>query len=235
MMNLHLKTMRLALRPLEATDAEALWPFVSDPNLPRMMTWEAHTSLEQTRGFIAAMQQGREQGTNIAWAILHGGSLVGLCGLHGITRILGAWRVDRAELGYWMGPPHQNQGFVTEAAREVLRCAFEELGLHKVTVGCVSENDASRRVIEKLGFRLVQVRCDGPAGRHLHLTALPARGSAGRARAGGPGLARLVGGAPLHLQAPLGKRCGRTGRQVMQPRPASWPAAATTPAAAGAR
>jgi ribosomal-protein-serine acetyltransferase len=36
-----------------------------------------------------------------------------------------------------------------------VRCGFELIGLHKVTVGCIAENAGSRRVIEKLGFRPV--------------------------------------------------------------------------------
>jgi RimJ/RimL family protein N-acetyltransferase len=152
---LRLPTARLILRPLETEDAQALWPFVSDPNLPRLMDWEAHRSLVETQNFLSATVDARKQGTDLAWAILSGDAIVGLIGLHRITHNHRAWRVDRGDLGYWIGPPYQNQGFITEAAREVLRFAFQDLGLHKLTVGCLEENAPSRRVIEKLGFRLV--------------------------------------------------------------------------------
>lgn len=157
---LEINTPRLLLRPVEGTDAEALWPFVSDPNLPRLMDWDPHRHISETKSFLTAMKEARERGSDIAWAIVHGQQRVGMIGLHGITRVLRSWRVERAELGYWIGPPHQGQGFVTEAAREVLRFGFEELGLHKIVVNSVDENAASRRVIEKLGFRLVGERRD---------------------------------------------------------------------------
>lgn len=150
-----LPTQRLVLRPLAEGDAPALWPYVSDPELPRHMTWEAHRELAQTEAFVSAMAKARAAGTNFVWAMQRDGVLVGLIGLHDVTRTHLAWRMDRAELGYWIGPAHQGQGLVTEAARALLRHAFAELGLHKVIVGCLRENVASRRVIEKLGFRLV--------------------------------------------------------------------------------
>lgn len=150
-----LKTPRLELRPLGLEDVDALWPYVSDPELPKHMTWEAHRDPSETAQFVSAMEEARERGTSYVWSLRRDGALCGLIGLHGVVRTVLAWRQDRAELGYWCGPPFQGRGLVTEAAREVLRFAFEELGLHKVTVGCLVENAASRRVIEKLGFRLV--------------------------------------------------------------------------------
>lgn len=177
------RTPRLLLRPLELSDVPALWPFVSDEDFPRHMTWEAHRSQDETADFIRSTEEGREQGSNIAWAVVElrgqgvgdasaprepsGGyhpprargqsteTLAGVIGLHGITRCVRAWRVDRAELGYWIGPPFQNRGFATEAARGAMRFGFGELGLHKITVGCIAENTASRKVIEKLGFRFL--------------------------------------------------------------------------------
>ena len=68
---------------------------------------------------------------------------------------LGAIRVDRAELGYWLAPALWGQGYVTEAARALVQYGFDIVGLHKVTVGCVERNVGSRRVIEKIGFALV--------------------------------------------------------------------------------
>jgi len=150
------------------SDVPALWPFVSDEDFPRHMTWEAHRSPEETAAFIQSTEEDRTQGSNIAWGVVEIGDrtgdktgdrsadrLAGVVGLHGISRTVRAWRVDRAELGYWIGPPFQNRGFATEAARAAIGYAFDELGLHKVTVGCIVENTASRRVIEKLGFRFL--------------------------------------------------------------------------------
>lgn len=150
-----LRTARLELWPIGLGDVEALWPYVSDPELPRWMTWEAHRDRAETEGFVRASQGAREAGSGFVWTLRRPEGLVGIIGLHDVVRTVRAWRQDRAELGYWVGAAHRGQGLVTEAAREVLRFAFHELGLHKLTVGCASENQASRAVIERLGFRFV--------------------------------------------------------------------------------
>ena len=54
---------------------------------------------------------------------------------------------------------------MTEAATAALRFAFETLGLHKVTIGCVEGNDGSQRVIEKLGFRFLAIARGGRLAR----------------------------------------------------------------------
>ena len=59
---------------------------------------------------------------------------------------------DRAELGYWIGVPHRNRGYATEAARAVLGYAFETLGLHRVFAFHYSKNAASGRVLQKIGM-----------------------------------------------------------------------------------
>ncbi len=162
-LDLEVRTDRLVLRPLGLSDVDALWPFVSDPELPRFMTWEAHTSREQTAAFAAWAEDARAHDADLVWTIREGEALAGTIGLHGIQRIMRAWRLDRAELGYWVGGSFQGRGIATEAASAVVRFGFETLRLHKVNVGHVAENAASQRVIEKLGFRLVGTQRD-----HFH-------------------------------------------------------------------
>lgn len=159
-LDLALTTPRLRLRPLSQADADAIWPWVSDPELPRQMTWNAHKDRSETLAFLRRTEAALADGTSVVWGIVHEGTLCGAIGLHDITWHWFAWRMDRAELGYWIGPPFQGRGLATEAARAVLDFAFTTLRLHKVTVGCFDENAASRRVIEKLAFRYCGTRRD---------------------------------------------------------------------------
>jgi len=75
---------------------------------------------------------------------------IGSIGLH--HRDL-AEKDDEGELGYWLGVPYWGLGLVPEAAREVLRHAFEDLDLKQVWCAYYEGNERSRRVQEKLGFR----------------------------------------------------------------------------------
>ena len=58
----------------------------------------------------------------------------------------------RAELAYWVTPDEQGNGYATAAAETALAHGFDRLGLHKVTAKAFASNDASQRVLEKLGF-----------------------------------------------------------------------------------
>jgi RimJ/RimL family protein N-acetyltransferase len=157
-LDLVVRTPRLELRPIAERDADDIWPWVSDPEFPRMMSWAAHRERTETVEFLRAMQVARAEDRSIVWGIVIDGHVQGSIGLHDLVWQARAWRMDRAELGYWVATPRWGQGVASEAARAVVDFGFAALGLHKITVGCFAENDASRRVIEKTGFRFIGIR-----------------------------------------------------------------------------
>ena len=150
-----IETPRLRLRPFTERDVDDLWPYVSDPALPRYMSWSAHTDRSETVAFVRDRTQAIANGSDVTWAIEHEGRASGSISLDSIRWSLRALRVDRAELGYWIAPPLWGQGLMTEAAHAVTRWGFDTLGLHKIMVGCLEANAGSRRVIEKVGFRFL--------------------------------------------------------------------------------
>ena len=58
-----------------------------------------------------------------------------------------------AELGYWLGVSYWGCGYATEAAGEVLRYGFENLGLHRIFATHFKHNPASGRILQKIGMR----------------------------------------------------------------------------------
>jgi RimJ/RimL family protein N-acetyltransferase len=150
-----IESQRLKLRPQVDSDADAFFPYVSDPEMSRMVSWAPHGGVEETREWIKNTARGVEAGTDMVWTIEHEGAPVGCLGLHGITWAIRATRVDRAEMGYWIAKPFWRKGLMTEAATLATRWAFETLGLHKVTIMCFDGNVASQRVIEKVGYRFL--------------------------------------------------------------------------------
>jgi [ribosomal protein S5]-alanine N-acetyltransferase len=148
-----IETQRLKLRPIAATDLDDLWPHVSDPTLSTHMSWSAHKDRAETAAFIAGNIDGLARGTDLVWTIEIGGKACGVIGFGGIRWQFRAWRIDRAELGYWLGIPYWNQGYMSEAAMAATRFGFESIGLHKITIGCMEGNAASQKIIEKLGYR----------------------------------------------------------------------------------
>ncbi len=59
---------------------------------------------------------------------------------------------SRAELGYWLGEPHWNKGYATQAVSMALAYAFGVLDVRRVFSRCYAINQASRRVLEKNSF-----------------------------------------------------------------------------------
>jgi [ribosomal protein S5]-alanine N-acetyltransferase len=58
-----------------------------------------------------------------------------------------------ATLGYWMGEEHAGRGLMSEAVGVLLPFVFDTLGLHRLQAAFLPHNLASRRVLEKNGFR----------------------------------------------------------------------------------
>ena len=141
-----LETERLILRPWSEADAEECYRYAKDPDVGPAAGWAVHTSVEYSRDIIRRVLSAPE---TYAIVLKETGLPVGSIGLHHNDL---AAKEDEAELGYWLGKPYWGRGIVPEAARELLRYAFEDLKLERIWCGYYDGNEKSRRVQEKLGF-----------------------------------------------------------------------------------
>lgn len=64
-----------------------------------------------------------------------------------------AARGAQAELGWVLDPAHTGHGYATEAVRELIRYCFEDLGVRRIVANCFLNNDASWRLMERVGMR----------------------------------------------------------------------------------
>lgn len=71
------------------------------------------------------------------------------------------WQSRRADLGYWIHPDHQQQGYGTEAVERLVAYGFAQLGLHRADARTTADNDPSRRLLETVGFTREGVERDG--------------------------------------------------------------------------
>lgn len=142
-----LKTKRLTLRPWQDGDAKYLYEYAKDPAVGPPAGWPPHTSEQNSREIIRNVLSAPE-----TYAVCLNGIPVGSVGLKlkGYTDMTD--REDECELGYWIGKPFWGQGLIPEACRELLRYAFEDLGMRAVWCGYYEGNEKSHRVQEKLGF-----------------------------------------------------------------------------------
>jgi RimJ/RimL family protein N-acetyltransferase len=140
------ETSRLILRPWSEDDAENLYKYACDPDVGPPAGWPPHTSVENSREIIRSVLSAQE---TYAVCLKEDEKAIGSVGLH---RNDIAEDDDEYELGYWIGKPFWGQGLIPEASREILRYAFEELGMARIWCGHYDGNTKSRRVQEKLGF-----------------------------------------------------------------------------------
>ena len=148
-----LQTDRLLLRTIDEADAEGLFEYAKDPEVGPIAGWPPHKSVKETRKVIRDVLSGPE-----CYAICRkvDGSVIGVIELKLRGRTDLTDQKDECELGYWLGRPFWGQELMPEAVRELLRYAFEELGMKKIWAGYYEGNDRSRRVQEKCGFRHVR-------------------------------------------------------------------------------
>lgn len=143
------------LRPPRPSDYMA-WAALREESRAYLQPWEpAWADDDLTR---AAFRRrlgvyAREMELGSAWPLFvfdpEDEALLGAVTLSNIRRGV----AETGTLGYWVGQPHAGQGVGTAAVRAMLAYAFGPLKLHRVEAACLPSNAASRRVLEKTGFR----------------------------------------------------------------------------------
>jgi len=143
-MSFHPTTQRLILRAPTMTDMPAFAAILNDYAVAKNLRQVAHPFTETLfREALVRVDRERQDGTGYSFAV----TLIGLCAADRGQN--GAW-----ELGYWYGRPYWGQGYATEAARPVMRFAFEDMGAERLTAGWFDDNPASGAVLHKLGFAI---------------------------------------------------------------------------------
>ena len=145
-----LMTQRLILRRWNQKDAEDLYRYACDPDVGPIAGWPPHKNPDESRAVIRDVLNGREA---YAICLKEDRKAIGAIELklNGHTDLTD--RDDECEMGYWLGKPFWGRGIVPEAVTEMLRRAFEDIGMQKVWVGYYEGNSKSKRVQEKCRFR----------------------------------------------------------------------------------
>lgn len=144
-----LLSQRLVLRAPHEEDIDALSHLANNANIATMVSRMPHPyTVTDAADFVRRTKAG-EIGKCV-YAITGGdnGAFLGCCALephHEDHQTL--------ELGYWLGEPHWNQGYATEAAHALIDMAFRTRDIDQIDARCRVTNIASRRVIQKCGFQ----------------------------------------------------------------------------------
>ena len=151
-----LQTERLLLRPWSEADAKSVYEYAKDPDIGPIAGWPPHKSVEESLEVIKTVLMCEE---SYAICEKENGKAIGAIALklNGHTDM--TEREDECELGYWLGKPYWGRGYMPEAARELIRHGFEDLGMTTIWCGYYDGNEKSKRVQEKVGF-LYHHTCD---------------------------------------------------------------------------
>ena len=143
-----LHTDRLTLREFVPEDAKEVQRLVGDREVARTLPVPHPYEDGMAEEWIASHRPAFEaaQSVTLAVDLREDGALIGC-----ISLLLNA-RDQNAELGFWIGAPYWGRGYATEAAKEVLRYGFEDLGLHRVHASHLGNNPASGKVLQKAGM-----------------------------------------------------------------------------------
>lgn len=146
------RTQRLVIRPAVAADAQEMWEYRRREEVSRWLT-----SWRRDRDDWIAWQSQPDK-LAVTVIIELDGAVIGDL----MLRIEDAWaqrevadgaKGVQAELGWALHPDHVGHGYATEAVRELIRICFEDLGLRRVVGNCFADNEASWRLMERLGMR----------------------------------------------------------------------------------
>jgi ribosomal-protein-alanine N-acetyltransferase len=157
----------LALRPVRVRDAVA-WRDTRLRNATWLRPWEPtnpETPLYRSGigpyvTMARSMRREARQGIALPWALTYGGVFVGQLTIGSIQ-----WGSARsAQVGYWIDEMYAGRGVTPTALAMAVDHCFFVVGLHRIEANIRPENHASRRVVEKLGFR-----DEGLRRRHLHI------------------------------------------------------------------
>ncbi len=157
----------VALRPVRVKDA-ATWRDTRVRNAAWLRAWEPtnpetplyRSSLGPYVSMARTMRREARQGLTIPWVVTFGNRFAGQLTVGSIV-----WGSARsAQVGYWIDEACAGRGIIPTALAMAMDHCFFVVGLHRVEATIRPENHASRRVVEKLGFRE-----EGLRRRSLHI------------------------------------------------------------------
>ncbi|MPZ95888.1 MAG: GNAT family N-acetyltransferase [Propionibacteriales bacterium] len=106
-------------------------------------------TVDGQRTVIRAALDEYERGACLPHVILdESGQVVGRITLNGIVR----GPLQSCSVGFWLSEADNGRGLVSAALRDIMRVAFEDLGLHRIQAETLLHNVASQRVLERNGF-----------------------------------------------------------------------------------
>jgi len=146
------RTERLTLRPATVGDLDATWRFRRLGDVARWLTQAPATRQDYRTRFADPGRLARTLVVELRGEVI-GDLMLQVEDGWAQAEVADRARGVQAELGWVFHPDHAGRGYATEAVRALIRVCFADLGLRRVTAGCFAANEASWRLMERVGMR----------------------------------------------------------------------------------
>ena len=138
---------RLVLRAPHNEDVDALAHLANNANVATMVSRMPHPyTANDARDFVRRTAEGAIGKCVYALTMAEDGRFLGCCGVEPLEG-------GGVEIGYWLGEPYWNRGYMTEAVQVLIDMVFRTRDVGEIDARCRVTNIGSRRVMQKCGFQ----------------------------------------------------------------------------------
>ena len=149
---------KVRLRPIKENDAADAYRLLIDDAVLSNLAWDGPANEAEIVEAYHRLEGELKSGESYCFAI----ESVDAPGLLGCIDVRFPRHPRQADIGYWLGVPYWNNGYMTEALRLVCHFSFVHLDAARVYTTAFTSNVASRKVLEKNGFSV-----DGTLRSHV--------------------------------------------------------------------
>jgi len=141
---------RLLFRKFLLSDAKDLLLIRSNDAVMKYLDIARFESIADAEKMIRTVSESYDKETGINWGIVekHSNNFIGYFGF---------WRMIpehcRAEIGYALKPEYWGRGYMYETINRMVRFGFKNMNLHSIEANVNPDNDKSKKVLEKIGFK----------------------------------------------------------------------------------
>ena len=165
--SLTLNGSRILLRSVELRNTNELFGIIEESreHLQKWLPWVEYVrSVNDERHIVEQWIYEMQMRSAIHLCIIVEDKIAGLVSTHQID-----WMNQRTSIGYWVRREMTGKSLATTATAVLMNYLFEKLRLHRIFIQAATDNDASNKVIKKLGFKLEGVLRENEkvSGRYL--------------------------------------------------------------------
>ena len=156
-MNVFIETERLLIRPLQLADYEGMFVMDSDPEVHKYVGKAPVQTKERIKEVISFVRQQYEDHGIGRWAVIEKASneFAGWTGFKYMTGPINQ-HSHFYDFGYRFARRFWGMGYATEAGKAALDHGIQSFGFKDIYAMTDIDNGASRRVLEKLGFKYIE-------------------------------------------------------------------------------